>query len=65
MRKLQVEITYKYQLKIDDTDDIVKEYQDDDELIHDCVYNFGSVLPVIAVGAVKIIDRELEDFSII
>ena len=60
MRKLEIEITYKYEIEIDETDDIVKDYENDEELVHHLAdYRFGTVLPVIQVGAVKIKDIEL------
>ena len=60
MRKLEIEITYKYEIEIDENDDIVKEYKDDKELFkHLADYRFGTALPVIQVGAVKIKDIEL------
>ena len=60
MRKLEIEITYKYEIEVDDNDDIVKEYENDKELVeHLADYRFGTALPVIQVGAVKITDIEL------
>lgn len=60
MKKLEIEITYKYQIEVDENDDIVKDYENDEELVqHLADYRFGTVLPVIQVGAVKIKDIEL------
>jgi len=60
MKKLEIEITYKYEIEVDETDDIVKNYENDEELVqHLADYRFGTVLPVIQVGAVKIKDIEL------
>lgn len=60
IRKLEVEITYKYEIEVDETDDIVKDYENDKELVqHLADYRFGTVLPVIQVGAVQIKDIEL------
>ena len=60
MRKIEVTITYKYEIEVNDNDDIVKEYENDNELINDLAsYRFSPVLPVVAVGAVKITDTEL------
>jgi hypothetical protein len=60
MKKLEIEITYKYEIEVDETDDIVKDYENDEELVqHLADYRFGTVLPVIQVGAVKIKDIEL------
>lgn len=60
MRKLEAIITYKYRIEVDNNDDIVKEYVDDNELVNDCAkYKFQKKLPVMAVGAVRIISVEL------
>lgn len=60
MRKLEIEVTYKYQIEVDDNDDIVKEYEDDEELVNDlATYRFGSVLPVVQENAIRIKDIEL------
>ena len=60
MRKLEIEITYKYKIEVDETDDIVMDYENDEELVHHLAgYRFGTVLPVIQIGAVKIKDIEL------
>ena len=60
MRKLEIEITYKYEIEVDETNDIVKDYETDEELVqHLADYRFGTVLPVIQVGAVQIKDIEL------
>ncbi len=60
MRKLEVTLTYKYEIEVNDNDDIVKEYKDDNELINDLAsYRFSPVLPVVAVGAIKITDTEV------
>ena len=60
MRRLEIEITYKYEIEVDETDDIVKDYENDAEMVqHLADYRFGTVLPVIQVGAVQIKDIEL------
>lgn len=60
MKKIEARITYKYEIEINDNDDIVKEYEDDNELITDLAnYHFSTVLPVVAVGAAKITDIDL------
>lgn len=60
MRKIEATITYKYEVEVNDDDEIVKEYEDDNELLVDCAtYHFGTGLPVIGGGGVKIIDTEL------
>lgn len=60
MRKLEIVITYKYEIEVDENDDIVKEYENDEELVqHLADYRFGTVLPVIQVGAVKVKDVDI------
>ena len=60
MRKIEVTITYKYEIEVNDNNDIVKEYEDDKELINDLAsYHFSLLLPVVGVGSVIIKDIEL------
>lgn len=60
MRKVEVTVTYKYELEIDDSNEIVKEYESENHLLVDCAtYRFGTVLPVIGVGGVLVKDIEL------
>jgi hypothetical protein len=60
MRKIEVTITYKYEIEVNDNNDIVKEYEDDKELINDLAsYHFSPLLPVVGVGSVIIKDIEL------
>lgn len=65
MRKLKIEVMHVYEIEINDSDDIVKEYASDEELVEDLIsYNFSSILPVIATGGVKVIDSEIIEHSI-
>ena len=60
MKKLTVSVMFEYEIEIDETNHIVKEYGDDEELIADCASrNFGSNLPVIGSGAVKLLDSTI------
>ena len=60
MRRVKVCVTFEYELEIDDNNEIVKEYSDLEEMVADCAMrNFGSGLPVIADGGVKLIDKDL------
>jgi hypothetical protein len=63
-RKIEVEITYRYQLEVDESSPMVQEYIDHDELIQDCAnYQFSSVLPVISEGYVKVTDTEIAEIG--
>lgn len=60
MRTVKVVVTFEYELEIDDNNDIVKEYGDLEEMVTDCAMrNFGSGLPVIGDGGVKLIDKDI------
>jgi hypothetical protein len=64
MKTLEATVTYKYKLEIDDNNDIVKEYESENELLVDCAsYRFGIGLPVIGGGGVKVKDVELVEVS--
>lgn len=64
MRTVEVTVTYKYELEIDDNNEIVKEYESENDLFVDCAsYRFGTGLPVIGDGGVKVKDVELVDVS--
>lgn len=59
-KKIEVNVTYKYELEIDEDDSIVKEYEDEKELLWDCASrHFGTGTPVINNGGVQVLDREL------
>ena len=58
MRQVTVTETKYYVVNIDDDNEIVKEYQDDDALINDCIsYKFSKVLPVIEDGGVELLEK--------
>lgn len=47
-QKFKLEVTMIVEVEIDQTNDIVKEYQSTDELLSDIVsYRFSAVLPVM------------------
>jgi hypothetical protein len=55
MRTVEITVTVKYVLEIDDSHLIVQDYEDDQELFLDCaLHNFSSVLPVIDTDGVVI-----------
>ncbi len=50
---------------IDDDNEIVQEYEDDNTLISDCLsYKFTKVLPVIEEKGVELIEEDTIEFSI-
>ena len=60
MRTVKVLVTFEYTLEIDDNNEIVKEYGDLEEMVTDCAMrNFGTGLPVIGDGGVKLIDKDI------
>jgi hypothetical protein len=60
VKKLQVKVTYNYEIEVDSENPIVEEYESENLLLVDCAsYRFGNVLPVIASGGVKINDVQL------
>lgn len=64
MRTVTVNVTYKYELEINDENSIVKEYEDENTLLVDCAsYHFGHNLPVIANAGVKVTDIELVEVT--
>ena len=63
MRTIEVEVTKKYTLQVDDSNHIVQEYFDDEELVNHLVsYNF-EVLPVLKEG-VKVVDDTIINIEI-
>lgn len=64
MKKVEVTVTYKIQLEIDENDSIVKEYESENDLLLDCAtYRFSDILPVINEGGVKVKDIEIIEVS--
>jgi len=60
MKKVIVNVTYKYELEIDENDSIVKDYESENDLLVDCAsYRFSATLPVIGSNGVRIKDIEL------
>jgi hypothetical protein len=60
MKKVEITVTYKYDVEIDESNSIVKEYDSENDLLIDCAtYRFGSGLPVIGNGGVKVLDVNL------
>ena len=64
MKKVTVNVTYKYELEINENDSIVKDYESENDLLVDCAsYRFSDVLPVIKEGGVKVKDIEMVEVS--
>lgn len=64
MKKVTVLVTYSYDLEIDENSPIVKEYENQKELIEDCAsYRFLSTLPVINNG-VEVVDISVAEVDI-
>ena len=60
MKKKKVKATYEYEIEIDENNEIVKDYENENDLIVDCAsYRFSDVLPVIRHRGVKINNIEL------
>jgi len=60
MKKVTVNVTYQYEIEIDESNEIVKEYESENELLVDCSsYHFGKILPVMNGGGVKVKDCTL------
>jgi len=60
MRKLTIEVTWQYDVEIDDDNFVVKEYNSDQELFDHCAdYQFGNGLPVILNNGVKVLDSQV------
>ncbi len=62
MKTLEIEVTYKYTIEVDEKSNIVKEYKDQKELINDLVDYRFTVIPVINNG-VKIKDIQVLDWD--
>lgn len=55
MRKLIFKAEFHCKIVVNDSDEIVKEYESDSELIEDILsYKFSNVLPVVKQGGVKL-----------
>jgi hypothetical protein len=64
MRTVEVTVTYKYELEINENDSIVKEYESENHLLVDCAsYRFSDILPVIKEGGVRVKDIEMVEVS--
>lgn len=58
-RTLKIEVSYSYEIEIDDENNTVKEYENDKELVeHLASYRF-STLPVLYNGGVIIKDSDI------
>ena len=64
MRKVTATLEIIIEVMIDDTNEIVKEYENDKELIIDCYqHDWSQVLPVIEDKGIKLIDTNIFDYE--
>jgi len=62
LKKIEIEVSYKYTIELDETNEIVKEYESENDLIVELAsYKFSEVLPVMK--AIKVKDIELISVS--
>jgi hypothetical protein len=60
MKTIEVTVTYKYEIRIEENNPIVKEYESENDLLVDCAnYRFSDVLPVIKTGGLVVRNEEL------
>lgn len=60
LKAVEVVVTYKYILEIDQNNPIVKEYESENEMIVDCAsYRFLNILPVLESRGVTVKDVEV------
>jgi hypothetical protein len=63
MKTIEIKVTYKYEIEIDENNGIVQDYESENDLILDLAsYRFSEVLPVMKEG-VKVKDIELVEIS--
>lgn len=63
INKITLSITFNYELEIDEDNPIVKEYEDQDELLEDLVsYKMSNILPVVGNG-VNIKSFDVDEWS--
>jgi hypothetical protein len=61
-KKITVDVHYQVTMEVDTDDDIVKEYESQNELVSDLVHYRFSTLPVLQKG-VKINDIEVSKWT--
>ena len=65
MKKLKIEVTYNYEIDVEENNAVVKDYEDTTELVSDLVhYRFSDHLPVMKEG-VSVRDIEVVNFKIV
>jgi len=61
-KMINITVTYNYEIEVDTDNAVVKDYENDYELIQDlAVKRFSNVLPVINSGGVVVKDIDLVD----
>lgn len=62
MKTIELQITYKYKIEVDETNEIVKEYESENDLLyHLANHQFSENLPVME--AIKVLEIELTEIS--
>jgi hypothetical protein len=62
--KLKIEVTYIYEIEVDEEDSCVKDYDSRDEMLNHLVdYQFSTTLPVRKSG-VEVKDVEVESWKV-
>lgn len=61
---IEIEVTTKHTIEVDEDNSVVKEYDTVQELVEDLVgYGFAPILPVIGNGAVKVKESDTIEHS--
>lgn len=64
MKKVTLEVIYKVEVEIDESHNIVNEYEGENDLLVDCAsYHFSNILPVIKEKGVVIKDMTLTSLT--
>lgn len=60
MKTIKLEVIYEIELEINENNDIVKDYESENEMLVDCAsYRFTNTLPVINNGGVIVKNIDL------
>lgn len=63
-KRIVVEVTYTYELEVDQESSCVKDYDTESGMIEDLVHYRFTTLPILGNG-VDVVDVEVGDYSII
>ena len=60
MRKIRFEVVQYFEVLVDDENDVVQDYEDDKEMLLDCIMrNFSEILPVVQTKGVQLKDSDI------